>query len=257
MKVVFALTLLIIIFLPGINLAQETSTFEIIQTDIFNKNCITCHQPGTSFARQSGLVLTEGRAYASLIDAVPKNAAAAANGLVRVTSEGREFAPHKSFLWEKINAPNQNHFYQDHQNYGSLMPLGIDFLTNGQLAFIEKWIIAGAPESEAVVDVNLLQDTTRYKPPDFVALDPPQEGFQLHLGPFDVWPAERHDREFLYYEPHPTAEDIFITRYEISIPQNSHHFILYNYPSGNATPTPNVFRDIRDAQGVDNLLNLI
>lgn len=257
MKAVFALTLSIIMFLPVINHAQETPTFEIIQTEIFNPNCISCHQSGTSFARQSGLVLTEGSAFGNLVDVVPKNAAAAADGLVRVTSEGQEFAPHKSFLWEKINAPEQKHFYQDHQNYGSLMPLGLDYLTNGQLAFIKQWIIAGAPVSETVADVSLLEDTTRYKPPDFTALDPPKKGFQLHLGPYDVWPAELHDREFMYYQPYPTSEDLFVTRYEISITQNSHHFLLYNYPNGKATPTPNVFRDIRTAQGVNNISNLI
>ncbi len=101
MKAVFALTLSILMFLPVINRAQETPTFDIIQTEIFNFNCIACHQAGTSFARQSGLVLTQGVAYNNLVDVVPKNLAAATDGLVRVTSEGREFAPHKSFLWEK------------------------------------------------------------------------------------------------------------------------------------------------------------
>ena len=104
MKAVFALTLSIIMFLPVINRAQETPTFEIIQTEIFNLNCISCHQSGTSFARQSGLVLTEGVAFGNLVDVVPKNTAAAADGLVRVSSEGQEFAPHKSLLLEKINA---------------------------------------------------------------------------------------------------------------------------------------------------------
>ncbi len=100
MTAVFTLTLSIIMFLPVINRAQETSTFQIIQTQIFNANCITCHQSGTSFARQSGLILTQDNAYSNLVDVVPKNAAAAADGLVRVTSEGGEFASHKSFLWE-------------------------------------------------------------------------------------------------------------------------------------------------------------
>ena len=62
MKMVFTLTLSVIMVLPVISRAQ-TSTFEIIQTEIFNTNCISCHQTGTSFARQSGLVLTEGNAF--------------------------------------------------------------------------------------------------------------------------------------------------------------------------------------------------
>ena len=83
--------------------AQETSTWETIQLEILNKNCISCHQSGTSFARQSGLVLTEDVAYSNLIAVPAKNTAAAADGLVRVSSEGTIAAPKKSFLWPKLS----------------------------------------------------------------------------------------------------------------------------------------------------------
>ena len=41
------------------------------------------------------------------------------------------------------------------------MPLGLDFLTNGELEFIRQWIIAGA-ETGVVADESLLSDTTVY-----------------------------------------------------------------------------------------------
>ncbi len=249
MKHILLFTMLFIFYFSIEIPAQEISTWETIQLEILNKNCISCHQSGTSFARQSGLVLTEDVAYSNLIAVPAKNTAAAADGLVRVSSEGTIAAPKKSFLWEKVNAPEQDHFFIDHPNYGAIMPLGLPFLTNGELAFIRSWIEAGAPESEIVADLNLLDDTTRYVPPEFVALEPPENGFQFHLGPFDVWPAEVHDREFLYFEPLQTTEDVYVSRYEISFRPGSHHFILYNYPAGSSTPQPRVYRDLRDSQG--------
>ena len=53
---------------------QETSTWDTIQHDIFASNCVSCHSVGTSFARQSGLVLTPELAYSQLINSVPRNA---------------------------------------------------------------------------------------------------------------------------------------------------------------------------------------
>ena len=74
---------------------------------------------------------------------------------------------YSSYLWEKINAPNYEHFYEDHPEYGSIMPMGLDFLTNGELEFIRQWIIAGAPENGHVADESLLMDTTIFALPDF------------------------------------------------------------------------------------------
>jgi len=233
--------------------AQQTSTWQRIQQDILNRNCISCHSAGTSFATQSGLVLTQDVAYDNLVAAPPKNSAAAADRLLRVSAIGGFAGLQQSFIWEKIDASNQNHFYNDHPNYGQLMPLGLPYLTNGELAFIKNWILAGAPANGVVADATLLNDTTRYSPPEFKVLQPPAKGLQFHLGPFDVWPAQVYDREFLYFEPHVTTEDLYITRYEISFRPGSHHFILFNYPKGKAMPTPLVYRDLRNQQGFYNL----
>jgi hypothetical protein len=230
--------------------AQQLSTWQKIQQDILNRDCISCHSAGTSFATQSGLVLTPDAAHGNLVGVPPKNSAAAEDGLLRVSAVGGFAGVQQSFLWEKIDASNQTHFYNDHPNYGQLMPLGLPYLTNGELAFIKTWITAGAPATGVVADPALLNDTTRYSPPPFRALQPPAKGLQFHLGPFEVWPAQVYDREFLYFEPYPTTEDLFITRYEISMRPGSHHFILFNYPAGRPTPAPRVYRDLRNQQGV-------
>ena len=230
----------------------QTSTWETIQSGIFDAQCVQCHVAGSAFATQSGLILTSDVAYDNLIDVTPTNSTAAGDGLVRVSSEGGLAAPHQSFLWEKINAPNQDHFYADHPAYGSLMPLGLPPLTNGEINYIQAWIEAGAPENGAVVDPALLNDKTRYEPPDFKPLDPPAQGIQFRLGPFDVWSAERHDREFLYYEPYPTDSDMYVSGYEISMRPGSHHFILYHYGNDDTAPVAQTYRDIREPDGSYN-----
>jgi hypothetical protein len=233
--------------------ADEGSTYDLIQHHVFDSNCTNCHREGTSFARQSGLVLTSDVSYDQLVNRLPTNAAARADGLVRVNSVGGFAGVQQSFLWEKINAPESFHFYADHPNYGAIMPLGGQPLTNGELALVNCWIGQSAPRTGAVCDPALLDDTSRWEPPEFVPLAPPERGIQLHLGPFDAWPAQVHDREFLYFKPHVTTEDEFITRYQVSYRPVSHHFILYNYAQGASTPTPNVYRDLRNQQGQLNL----
>jgi hypothetical protein len=233
------------------HIESERATWETIQQDILNINCVRCHATGTSFALQSGLVLTQGMAYGQLIDVVPRNAAAAGDGLKRVSSAGGLPGLEQSFLWEKVSASEQAHFYDDHPHYGAIMPLGQPYLSNGELAFIEAWIRAGAPDKGVVADPVLLADQTRFEVPEFVPLSPPEQGIQFHLGPFQVW--EEDDREFLYFEPMVTEEELYVTGYEISMRPGSHHFIVYNYPDGKPTPESNVYRDVRDSQGRINL----
>ena len=242
---------------PGPDPVVSNSSWEVIQHEILDKHCISCHTAGSTFATQSDLILTADVAYSQLVNTAPQNAAARAAGLLRVGTDG--LASHdKSFLWEKINAPNQQHFYDDHPDYGALMPLGGLPLTNGQLAYIEQWIIAGAPETGFVADRALLNDSTRYETPDFTPLDPPLSGEQIHLGPFDV-PAN-YEREFYVYEPLYNNEVLYVNRVEIAMRSGSHHFILYglddNIPAA-MIPQPGEIRDIRDANGVYNLDNLL
>jgi len=229
--------------------AQQASTWATIQENIFNRNCTSCHVEGSSFARQSGLVLTADVAYDNLVAAPPRNIAAQADGLIRVSKVGGFAGLQQSFVWEKINAAEQNHFYNDHPGYGQIMPLGSPYLTNGELAFLKAWIEAGAPSGGVVANPNLLNDQTRYTPPDFKVLNPPAQGVQFHLGPFEVWPAQIHDREFLYFEPYQTTTDQYISRYEISMRPGSHHLIVFNYPNGKVPPTARTYRDLRNAAG--------
>lgn len=240
---------------------SDRDTWEVIQSDILTPNCTeTCHTSGTTFAQQSGLVLTSDVAYDQLVDRSPTNAAAAQDGLLLVPKEGFEGleALSKSFLWEKINAVDQEHFYADHPYYGALMPLGNDVLTNGQLRFIREWIVAGAPRTGQVVDEEILLDVTRYEPPEFVPLAPPANGIQFHLGPFDV--APNFEREFDYFAPVDTQDDLLVNRVEIAMRPGSHHFILYTYRADtppSEIPPFDEYRDFRNSNGDLIFQNLI
>jgi hypothetical protein len=236
---------------------EEESTYKVIQKQIFDVSCTQgCHSAGTSFANQSGLVLDSDVSYENLINKTPKNTAAAADNLVLVSTE-RLPGLSRSFLWKKIDT-GHNH-KDDHPNYGQLMPIGRDPLTNGELEFIRQWIIAGAPKDGIVADIALLADTTRLREPKvFRPLEPPVRGIHMKLGPFPVQP--KFEREFNYYEPNPNTDTVYINRVEISMRPGSHHFILYlmadNTPSS-IYPTPRVYRDIRNPDGTLNITNAL
>ena len=246
----------------GLSLAQEEpDTWNIIQDSIFTPNCISCHDHGLYFAEQSDLILAEDVAYQELINVVPNNTAAADDGLTLVGTDGI-VSLYNSFLWEKINAQDFEHFYDDHPEYGSLMPLGVDFLTNGQLEYIRQWIIAGAPDSGAVADVNLLGDTTRFRLPEFEALEPPENGIQLHLGPFEI--APQFERELFYFSEIDTSDLIYVNKVEITMAPGSHHFILYTYDEDlfeetllQNFPETDVYRDLRNLGGEENISTLV
>lgn len=102
-----------------------------IQDTIFTPACLDagCHN---SRDRLAGLDLTEGAAHGALVRVVPSNAAAAANGLLRV-DPGR---PDNSFLLTKIIAPRPEH--------GSRMPLNRPALAAEDIDLIRRWILQGA-----------------------------------------------------------------------------------------------------------------
>ena len=152
-------------------LRAQSSTWDIIQDSIWTPKCVMCHDHGLYFAEQSGLILAEDVAYEELINVTPTNTYAAEDDLELVGTEGIA-SVYSSFLWEKINSNDYEHFYEDHPEYGSLMPLGMDFLTNGELEFIRQWIIAGAPDTGIVANENLLEDTTIFELPG----EPEQSG---------------------------------------------------------------------------------
>jgi len=106
-----------------------------IQSEIFNQSCISgsCHN---LIARAGNLALVDGVSYSQLVNVTPDNAAARANGLVRVAPS----QPDSSFLLIKLTGPGLNE--------GQLMPATGAPLSPAQIDLIRNWIAAGAPEFE-------------------------------------------------------------------------------------------------------------
>lgn len=240
---------------PENPLAGYNTTYEVIQGEIWDQSCTSCHVAGSSFARQSDLVLTADVSYDQLVNRAPNNAAALEDGLLLVGDQGLE-SIYSSFLWEKINVLDQEHFYSDHPGYGTQMPLGGDPLTNGQLEYIKQWILAGAPRDGDLVDRDLLNDTSKFITPPFEALSPPEQGYQFHVAPFEI-PANT-DREIFIYQPLNNPEPIYISSYEITMRAGSHHFILYDFADDypGALPEAETIRDVYNATGSYNYSTL-
>ncbi|MBT8326312.1 MAG: hypothetical protein KJP21_01230 [Bacteroidia bacterium] len=228
--------------------AQPQATWDVIQEKILNTKCISCHVEGSSQANQSKLILTSDIAFESLINKTPNNKAAADDGYKLIGTEGLE-SLYKSFFWEKVNAPNQEHFFADHPEYGEIMPPGDIPLTNGEIEFIRQWIIAGAPQKGEVASVSLLDDDSYFTPEDsvFKALDPPATGVQLHLGPFNV--KNNYERELYSYKLLGNTEDIYVNHIETAMRPGTHHLILYDFEENATLPQPDVYRDLRDENG--------
>ena len=233
------------------------TSWSILYKKILEPNCSNCHMNGSAIQKQSGLDLSSSAAYNSLVGVKPTNSTASHDGLFRVSTEGGMKGLTQSYLWEKINAYDQEHFLNDHPEYGQLMPPGGNFLTDGELQFIRSWIEAGAPEAGIVVDEKVLQNTNRYIPEAFKKIDPPAIGIQLHLGPFEVPP--NFEREFFQFTALDQNDDMYVNRIEIEMRRGSHHFLLYTFNEDTPQqilPSYDQPRELRNENSIINLPTL-
>ena len=96
---------------------------------IFDDNCVACHQTGSA---QQGLILEPGKSFAAIVGVKSKESAST---LVVPGNAGQ------SYLLLKLEG-NQ----QQAGGTGAQMPLG-DALTPAQIATVQQWIEAGAPNN--------------------------------------------------------------------------------------------------------------
>jgi len=236
-------------------LGDATSSFARFQASVLTPTCAVsgCHV-SASAAASGNLVLAPDVAYDNLVNAVPANLAARRDGLKRVVP----FKPDSSVLFQKVVLALAAHGGE----YGNTMPVGSAPLTQGQVDFIQKWISAGAPRTGDVVDAALLKNTTAQPSTPFVKLAPPAAGagFQIRVDSFGV--QSNFERELFVYRPVGNTADVYVNRIQTSMRPMSHHLALYTIdpsmaPGFPCTPQPNVVRDIRNADGSMNLLNMI
>lgn len=237
------------------NSASENTvkpSFDIIQEKILNVSCALsgCHASTSdaSFA-QHGLVLTPGKSYANLVGVLAKNSAAAALRLKLVNPKD----PDNSFLMHKIACETGHH--ASNANFGAHMPLGGNFLSQGEIEFIRKWIINGASATDGSVNEILLENKNPCQP-QIEPLSPPAAGtgFQLKIDPFDI-PAN-FEREVFIRKNTPNTGTVYVNRIQLRGMSNSHHLVVYGFRSSLLLPAENMLRDLRNANGTINAENI-
>jgi hypothetical protein len=233
---------------------SEMSSFDLIQDHILTKSCATsgCHaaESDGSF-KQHGLVLAKGVAYKNLVGVTPQNEDAKSGGLLRV----KAFQSEMSLLYHKLE-PNSNAHHSG-KNYGSYMPLGGQPLFAGEIEFVRRWIVAGAPEKGTVVDEKLLEDKTLSTVPDFEPLASPKsgEGYQLKIDLFTIQPD--FEREVFVRREIGNPTEIYVNRLVLRSRPNSHHMVLYDFRNRASLPALNEVRDLRSPANVLNLQTVL
>jgi Copper type II ascorbate-dependent monooxygenase, C-terminal domain len=229
---------------------SETATFDLIQDSILTTQCSIsgCHASTSDGTyAQHGLVLAKGQAYDNLVARASKNAAAAAQSIIRV----KPFDAENSFLYHKITCQANHHT----GNFGSKMPMGGRVLTKGQVELIRRWINAGAPKTGKPVDASVLDDKSACQP-EVTPLAAPAagEGFQLRIDPFDI--AKQFERELFVRQNTPNTTPVFVNRLVMRGGSNSHHFLVYSFRNQTGLPAVGQIRDIRNPDGTINLITL-
>lgn len=192
--------------------------------NLISLNCGSCHTAG----HESGLDLsgTSSEVYNEIYDVNAHNSEAS-DKKFKVVMPGD---PYKSFLFSKIN----NGLALDvslSAGEGTACPKDSAPLDNKEIEIIRQWILYGAQNIADNVDEALINDfydngglQSIPSPP---AAPAPEDGFQIHYGPYFLWPEDEHE----YWSKFATnlPDDIEINRLEVIMGDYSHHFIIYKY----------------------------
>lgn len=200
-------------------------TFQVIQDRIFSGHgcdVATCHGALAS----GNLDLRPGASYTQLVGVTADNPVAAAAGKKRV--EPGDGAG--SFLLQKLLGTMDSAGGE-----GSRMPLVGAVLSDQELALVDAWINAGAPQVGEVVGAPCLPPLTYAPAP---ALTPPPGGYQLVLNGPVLQPGQ--EQEGCMWVPVPNATDFDVGKWEFSLNPGTHHFAIFEW-SGNGTPQTDVW----------------
>ncbi|MEX0810873.1 MAG: T9SS type A sorting domain-containing protein [Chitinophagales bacterium] len=237
------LTLLLLTVFSSNYEASAQGTWDNIYT-ILQTNCSTssCHGTGSPhgdfFVDNSKSVL-----YDSLINAKIFNNHARDSVNNKLIYPGD---PARSFLLRKI-AHCMDGDLLLHPDENAPMPENRPALPDSTVEMIRQWILYGAEESGKIHNEELISEYYA-NPKDHVKrlypLAPPREceGFQIHLGPIFLKPNE----EVEYFVPYDLGvdDDLEVTKLEVKMNTESHHFILYSLDSANAQNKPKGLREL-------------
>jgi len=219
----FALCFLFVI--AGFTNATAQSTFNRVYT-LLQSNCTGCH--GGSNPVVFSLEGSETDVYNAIVNGVPQNSAAAANG-DKLIFPGH---PYRSFLLKKIGSFFDSNYLALGDEEGSPCPQSQQSeLEDADIELVRQWIIRGAMQSGVAVDYQMLVDYYTIGGLPFVAAPPapaPGEGFQLRFGPLFLKPGE--EKEFMKKEHLENTEMLKVWKLEGRMTIESHHMLLFQYP---------------------------
>ncbi|MEX2589331.1 MAG: hypothetical protein WD334_03940, partial [Chitinophagales bacterium] len=242
------LTLLLLTVFSSNYEASAQGTWDKIYT-IMETNCSGassgCHSGGSaySFTFDDGQADLYDRLYnGEPINPYAKNDTSRSNRLIYPAQ------PANSFFLRKIAHCMDGDLQLKDPEEGEAMPKGEpEQLPDSTVELVRQWILAGAPETGTIHNEKTISDY--YKDPSahvsrMYPKAPPRacEGFQIHLGPIFLEPNE----EVEYFMPYDLGfdEDIEVTRVEVKMNEESHHFILYSLDSADAANKPQGLREI-------------
>ncbi|MBC8047434.1 MAG: T9SS type A sorting domain-containing protein [Fimbriimonadaceae bacterium] len=217
------------------NLFSQGTTWEKVY-NLLETNCASCHISG----HESGLVL-EGDisdVYDNLYNVTAYNTTAADKNY-KVVMPGD---PYKSFLFSKINNDLAIDVHLS-AGEGAPCPQGADPLNNKEIELMRQWIIYGAKEFGDNVDDSLITEfydnAGIQSVPSPPAAPAEADGFQIHYGPFFLWPEDENE----YWSKFSTdiATDLEVKKLDVVMGDYSHHYIIYKYDADAITYFLNPF----------------
>lgn len=228
------------LFWIGTTTATAQTTMAHIR-NLFQAKCISCHA-GTDAAAGLDLSGTESQIYAELV-----------NVTATLSPDGEKLVkpgyPYRSFLLKKINNglihnSDRATLSEDEgevmppDNYPTTQPLA-----NNEVELLRQWILKGAKLSGTTVNKTLID--SYYTEGGFEFHErptPPANGFQIHLGPMFLAPDEEQEYAIKYALNLPQNQEI--TKLQVDMPAQSHHFILYKFLQGASNSINEGLRDI-------------
>lgn len=192
--------------------ANQTGTFERIQTQVFNQSCSSdsCH---SSVGRAGDLVLEEGYSWDALVNHPPANPVSYDHGYMRVMPG----QPDMSLLLAKLT----NNLAAGE---GRGMPYNAAPLSPETVEVISAWIAAGAP-AEGRVEGDDGRDLSGGVEEGELTLPPPARGIQIKT----TSPAVPMGTEETgcHYMKLPSEGELDVNRIQVAVTGGSHHIHLY------------------------------
>ena len=205
------------------SLAQEV--YDILQTNCASPSCHDNSGPVVGLDLQGSGPNAMMEVYDNLVNVTPNNSHAAGQGYKYIIPGNTA----GSFLFRKIN-DGLDPMITLHPSAGGTMPQ-TGALNETEIETIRQWILYGAPTEGNPIATSVIDDF--YNDNGIMSVPSPPtppgagEGFQVHLGPFFIPPAQEEE-VFLKYDP-MLDDDLEITAVEIFMGNQSHHFILYKF----------------------------